>query len=71
MMLTSDEIRLLLKELSFETVFEEDGKRLQTARAGYSADAKVSLIQTKLSIMAEIAGAREVRDMATKALGDG
>ena len=59
-MLTKDMILLLLEELSFETVTEFDGYRVQKKSGfGYSDDKERGTTQAALSIMLEMALNRE------------
>lgn len=58
-MLSVDAIRLLLKELSYDTVAEFDGYRVQKKGSGYSDDRERGTIQAALSIMLEMAATRE------------
>jgi hypothetical protein len=56
MLLTEKQIRRLLDELGYMTVFEEtgpNGVRVQRKHGGYSQDDEVIGIQGKLSIMLE------------------
>lgn len=54
-MLTADEIRMLLEELTWKTMFEGVATRvrLQEREMGYSKDPQIGILQTKLSIMLE------------------
>ena len=55
-MLTKEQIRRLLSELEWETVYEDTREiRLQRRRPGYSKDDEVAKLQGKLSIMLEAA----------------
>lgn len=53
MMLTEEMIRMLLEELSHETVVEFDGYRVQKRGFGYSDDKLRGTTQAALSIMLE------------------
>ncbi|MCK5651763.1 MAG: hypothetical protein KAJ42_10315 [Gemmatimonadetes bacterium] len=53
-MLTKAQIRRLLSELEWETVYEDTREiRLQRRRPGYSKDAEIGGLQAALSIMLE------------------
>ena len=53
-MLTKAQIRRLLAELAWETVYlDEDRLRLQRRSMGYSEDDETAGLQAKLSIMLE------------------
>lgn len=55
-MLTKAQIRRLLGELQWETVYEDTREiRLQRRRPGYSEDKEVGIIQGMLSVMLEAA----------------
>lgn len=59
-MLTAAQIRRLLSELEWETVYEDTKEiRLQRRRPGYSKDHDIGVLQAGLSIMLEAAAARE------------
>ena len=58
-MLTRDMILYLLDELSYEDVAGFDGYRIQKEFSGYSKDLQRGTIQASLSIMLEVASARE------------
>lgn len=55
-MLTKAQVRRLLEELQWETVYEDTREiRLQRRRPGYSEDKEVGIIQGMLSVMLEAA----------------
>lgn len=58
-MLSEAQIRRILEELSYTTVVEFDGYRVQKQAFGYSTDSTLGVIQAGLSIMLEVAHARE------------
>lgn len=56
-MLTSEEIRAILRLLEWKTVAEFDSGRSRVVQrtSGYSEEAEVGRLQAKLSIMLEVA----------------
>lgn len=57
-MLTRTQIRMLIEELGYTTVFEDpglSGVRLQRKTLGYADNKDMREIQTKLSVMLEAA----------------
>lgn len=60
-MLTEEMIRMLLEELSHETVAEFDGYRVQKRGFGYSEDKLRGTTQAALSIMLEVERKRAER----------
>lgn len=53
MILTIEEIRLILGEFEWETVYDSGHRRVQKKTGGYSDTAEISHIQAKLSVMLE------------------
>lgn len=58
-MLTSKQILKLLEKLEIQVITEEHGYIFAKRRGGYSEDAEIGGIQAALSIMLEVAAARE------------
>jgi len=57
---TEDQIRLLLKRLRWEPVYEEQNLLLAKKRGiGYSDDPDISAIEARLSILLEVAAKGE------------
>lgn len=57
-MLTKTQIRMILGELAYETVYEDpglSGVRLQRKHLGYSPEKDLSTVQATLSVMLEAA----------------
>ena len=62
MLLTVAQIRRLLVELEYETIFNDNATiRLQKRKPGYANDYEVEKIQRNLSIMLEAAAKDEMR----------
>ena len=55
-MLTADQIRRLIEELGWKTVYEDRRVRLQYRFIGYSDDLETGKIQAALSVMLEKEG---------------
>ena len=54
MILTKAQISRLLEELSYETVYEGNGLRVQRRGHGWSDDRETGALQAALSVMGEV-----------------
>jgi hypothetical protein len=61
MLLTEKQIRRLLADLEFKTVYDEGRIRLQERENGYSSDPETSTIQAALSIMLQASVQAQVK----------
>ena len=62
MLLTINQIRRLMEEIEYETIFSDNASlRLQKRKPGYSDDPELIKIQGALSIMLEAAARAEAR----------